>query len=672
MKSICIAGASQSDLLLVYDILQQAGMKPARPVKRDESIDVAFWHEQVLAIAMEESSENQPIPEPGRLWEQLATDIFVANVKSDVWGWADDRSTWLLDFWLNFDPRLYFILVCEAPQETLAGALSRGTDAAAVETTMTKWQAANQELLRFHLRNPDRSLLVDIHGCADHPRKLIERCTAKWKISLPFSVAAASPHPKADPLSLYLGHQLCKDYADTISLRNELAATIAHLGTVDALSYVVDTDPVQIISAYQTLREQAAKLPQAEASFDNLNAKFNESVGSKAHISAELQHARAAHDVLNSLFEDTVVSHTRVQQGLEDRIIEATKENELLLLQLLQLQEELEVSVHESNARAERLNAAEVGFEEAAQECELLKMQLQQLQDELGTQLQQSQQKAKQLTEAEEMWQRLLQRIPDYRDNDSVEYVPIESIGNSASTNRRSNLNGSGHSSTKLAIKTVAIHRGSGSLIRWPISAASSLLQSFTRMLTSPSEPPTLLTYDRVNLKREQVNPDYEHLWLRFENLALDAELWPEFEFRLSCADVRPGHFGHFPKLEFPEETSQSPFERWFVESYDDFGAKLELRFAIPETSEPESMDLAVWQRVSDNDRAFLASLIASLPKILADLKDTGVYLKRSWEDWGRMAQEIQRVVALRVSQPSARRRLLPAKSTSVSQPDRA
>jgi hypothetical protein len=398
-----------------------------------------------------------------------------------------------------------------------------------------------------------------------------------------------------------------------------------------------------------------------------LQASYNESAVNHTSIAAELQQAKAALDALNSRFEDTVVGHTRLQQDHEDRIKEANQENELLLLQLLQLQDELEAALLENKAKAERLNFAEVKIEESDQECELLRLQLRQVQEELERTFQQSQNTGRKLNAMEEQWKRLQKRIPDYSDNDSVEFVAIESRSDRAGITRHSGHNGSAQSQTKLAIKTVAVQRSTGSITRWPANAASLLLQTFTRMLKNAGEPPTLLQYDRVNLKREQVNPDYEHLWLRFENLALGKNHWPEFEFRLSCAEVKPNQFGRYPKLEFPEESSQAPFESWFVEAYDDFGAKLELRFAIPDSAEPESMDLGVWQRVSANDRTFLASLIASLPKILDDLKDTGVYLKRSWEDWGQMALEIQRVVALRAGRPSSSGRNLPVKQARAS-----
>jgi hypothetical protein len=191
---------------------------------------------------------------------------------------------------------------------------------------------------------------------------------------------------------------------------------------------------------------------------------------------------------------------------------------------------------------------------------------------------------------------------------------------------------------------------------------------------------PSTLRYDRVGLKREQVNPDYEHLWLRFVNLSFGGKRCPEFEFRLSCAEVRPNHFGSHPKLEFPEESSQAPFEGWFIEAHDDFGAKLELRFALPEPS----MDLAVWQRVSKNDRDFLAALIKHLPAILMNLKDAGVKLKRPWEDWIKMAGEMQRVVRLRAAPSSTplsfwvkmsraiRRGVAPVQTASVSKTGKA
>src|SRR5262252_5229884 len=119
MKSICITGAFPTDVLPISEILQRGGMARSRPIVRDPSMDMAFWHEQVLAAITQESDEA-PLLDPGRLWTQLASDIFAANIDSPVWGWADCRSLWLLDYWLKFDPRVYFVLVTAPPHQALA------------------------------------------------------------------------------------------------------------------------------------------------------------------------------------------------------------------------------------------------------------------------------------------------------------------------------------------------------------------------------------------------------------------------------------------------------------------------------------------------------------------------------------------------------------------------
>jgi hypothetical protein len=52
-----------------------------------------------------------------------------------------------------------------------------------------------------------------------------------------------------------------------------------------------------------------------------------------------------------------------------------------------------------------------------------------------------------------------------------------------------------------------------------------------------------IFRFDNVVLYREQVNPGYEHLWLKFSNVRSGDEYLPNFTFRLSAAGVRPGKF---------------------------------------------------------------------------------------------------------------------------------
>ena len=175
------------------------------------------------------------------------------------------------------------------------------------------------------------------------------------------------------------------------------------------------------------------------------------------------------------------------------------------------------------------------------------------------------------------------------------------------------------------------------------------LLSGLIRLEEVIENFPKVLRYDRVSLRNEQVNPDYEHLWLHFDNLALGNKRYQDFEFRLSCGNVRPEHFGAYPKLEFPEVSGQAPFEAWFIEASDDFGAKLELRFALP-----ESIDIDVLYRLAESDRDFLFALITALPSILVTLQNSGIQLKRSWDDWINLANNIEQIYRLRAEKQSS------------------
>jgi len=147
---------------------------------------------------------------------------------------------------------------------------------------------------------------------------------------------------------------------------------------------------------------------------------------------------------------------------------------------------------------------------------------------------------------------------------------------------------------------------------------------------------PSVPRFDEMALKNQQVNPDYEHLWLEFKNFSFGGKRVPNFEFRISCANVRPGVFGRFPKLEFPFGGSSIFFESWFEESDDDFGPKLELRFA-----EPDSMDLGVWEKLSVADKKLVRSLIKYLPAWIARLEVNNHRLNRPLSDWICLAESV-------------------------------
>lgn len=773
MKCICITGAIQSDLEVVSNIFSQVGMQLPKKANRGDLIDIASWHEQAEIIDAEEAKPGHTLANPGRFMEQLAGDIFVANNKSDCWGWADVRSAKLLDFWVNFDPRLYFVCVYVSPQQMLANAMSSWAEIESVGAVMAAWQTHYQQLLRFHLRNPQRSLLVDVSECVKYPHLLIERCVEQWTLKIDVPVAAEPRSIEYDSLALYLAEQLCQDYPQAVSLQHELVATLSHLADVDQAANTTLLLPEHIIADYRDLKDRSVEQALLETTRCELEASVLKHDAQQKRI-ATLQSEIAALttaceeqsslaverqaeiDRLTKKYDDALAGQIKRQKGVEQK-------NELVMLQLQQVQQELEAYLlkHESQqkqidalqsevvtltaacderdalitgrqAEIEQLkrkygNATanyeqqkrdvEVRLKEAEQENELLLLQLHQVQEELERYFLQHQDIQKELQIAETRWQRMLRRNPDYFDfdYDSIEVMPVENKDNRTMIWCLKNLVVADRILSKIEFKTVMRQGVAGFVFfrqpdnvgvfaRWPAGYENQdeftlipldkdnlfhqfndiltgfstsdweLLNVLIRLLdrvvqqpqiltssvgfnpeflrsgldelrTSIEKIPAMLRYDQVALKRELVNPNYERLWLRFDNLSFGNKRWSEFEFRLACSPIRSNDFGSYPKLEFPEETGRAPFEAWFIESYDDFGAKLELRFALP-----EAMDIDVWQRISEHDRDFLSALVARLPAILATLQNAGVDVKRPWEEWIEMSKEIQRVLAIRVA----------------------
>jgi len=134
---------------------------------------------------------------------------------------------------------------------------------------------------------------------------------------------------------------------------------------------------------------------------------------------------------------------------------------------------------------------------------------------------------------------------------------------------------------------------------------------------------PSPVRYDGLRLKNHQVNPDYEHLWMVFENLMFGHQQWPKFEIRLGVSKLRDGAFSHYVKVEIPLIDNQiKPFGSWFEESVDDFGAKWELRFDLKK----QIMDTGVWSELKNQEQSLIKGLLneliqAGLQQIEPDIK---------------------------------------------------
>lgn len=302
MKSFCITGGSQRDVELVESMLRLAGLNAPKPSVKDASINIGYWHEQVQGILNADRLERSeaggiggeedvftggdafgnslPGEFPGRLWEQLACDIFMANMDADTWGWADTRSLDVLDYWRDFESRLCFVLVTTSLERMLAEHVMGPGAILDTPELVEKWQARNEALLRFHHRNPTRCQLVDAGGCVRDPDAFVRCFSSRWGVSLRAETGFPIVSGSHSPIAVRLARSLAAPYARATALQRELDATVSHieseLRSADCLA-----DIASEVMEYRRLHQMSAELQQAKAD-------LNESVQARAELERKI------------------------------------------------------------------------------------------------------------------------------------------------------------------------------------------------------------------------------------------------------------------------------------------------------------------------------------------------------------------------------------------------
>jgi hypothetical protein len=148
--------------------------------------------------------------------------------------------------------------------------------------------------------------------------------------------------------------------------------------------------------------------------------------------------------------------------------------------------------------------------------------------------------------------------------------------------------------------------------------------------------------FDAVQLRQESINPDYEHLWLDILGVTFGDLTMTKLEVRLGAANVKSAEFSRFPKIEFPLiDGAIKPFDSWYAESFDDYGAKYELRFDL----DKKRFDVNVWSKLSLADRNLVYALLVGLPKILAIIGKKNKNLHRPIKTWFDFSVETKKVL---------------------------
>jgi hypothetical protein len=359
---------------------------------------------------------------------------------------------------------------------------------------------------------------------------------------------------------------------------------------------------------------------------------------------------------------------------------------------------ELESALHAQQEEAQALRARDAGLsaeqvEELKQENELLLEQMHTAQEELEHYFLQFKQKEEELKQAAERLDKFRQRYPNHVEWGAAQVQADEQGGVSIHFTDLSvagrdfdHLEMELHTGPQGALVTLAPAHAqmvearlqhalaldpwakAGSATRaqlanlstsaWrvckalPHAALQALAQPgmaeawstpLTDMAAALADLDECLRWDNVRLRNEQVNTDYEHLWLRLENASFQQRQWPRFEFRLAAANVRKGKFSGHVKYEFPEAADGAPpvFEQWFEESEDEHGPKFELRF----DTRKGAMDVGAWENLSADDHLQMLGLLTNVSRMLEHLEADGRALRRPKADWETLNRAAAKVL---------------------------
>lgn len=222
MDIIVSCGMQNSWCEFIQDRLEGMGVKAPKPAPRTDSSAYDLIAKMCISLPKSEKETNHYQPaQLGRAWEVAASDLFVANVETPVWGWSDPRNIHLLNFWSDFDPGCKFILAYGSPAESLAIALRQDTlTISELEESISDWAYYHQALLEFFHSNRERSILTHIGAFERRSAPVLEMLKNRFEIEV--GTARTSKWLQKSPLREMIARYAIADYRAENELLFEL------------------------------------------------------------------------------------------------------------------------------------------------------------------------------------------------------------------------------------------------------------------------------------------------------------------------------------------------------------------------------------------------------------------------------------------------------------------
>jgi hypothetical protein len=681
MTILCITGFSNASTQLAERALLACGMASHLPLERDPTIDLVRWHERVSSALppSAQSTHSQSadrIKQPSRIWQQLAIDLMVANMDSANWGWAHPGAVQWLEFWAQLESDIRFVLVCEDRQSLICRLVEQGEALANMPGHLALWAQNHQEMLRFHLRNPDRSLLVWDAEVQSQPSTLIQRIEGEWQIPLDPALAHAQTlgHPTA--LLQHIALRILSGHPQTAPIDHELQSIIGPSHWPAASDQIETTDLIEIYGRLQECTNLQGQLQRAQKNIDDINELRTQDLGkAKAEIAAKQDalNKLAAEQKSSAALKKQTDELSSAQQQALAKNQDLQEESDLLLTQLHQVQEELEKYYLQHKERQIEVQKLQDRWLRAVQSHpELQDFEVLELVSESKADLT-AQWRINQLQVGNVMkgpfefktfiengvtglvftkeakglspihrWPLIAAKEPQ------LSIIPVK--GKEDPKKRSATLLQLGTTDWHLVrqltdklVKTV----GSAAMAK-QISHGPALLEGLKTQQQILDKVPALLRFDDIQLFGQQNTQQKSVIGLRLTQADLQGLKANPFEFQIQL-NFAAGSAMASAHLIFDEKTVGNPFENWKHNVKSSAGHAV---MAMQLSS--KGWDPLIWHALSPLDQQWLQNTVRLLPFMLSTLQNQGVKLEKGWTTWVQAAIEMVNWSKLSVDLPKA------------------
>lgn len=608
MKSLCITGHTQSSLNKLAEAFYAGGSSIAKNSRHNSEFSIHLWHENALE-RINQYSDSHSLS-AGKLFDQIAIDIFLANHSSPLWHWTDTNSVQTLDYWHQFDPNILFVLVYSSPVEILTELFLNNTCTEKdFEIALSKWEVATKAMLAFRERNPERSVLIPRNCALEQTERCIETLNKKWQTNIQVKDLPKNNAVSLPPLpNLLINCYVDKKYSlrELDRLAKSLLDLIGNEHTTVEDKYLFEQLNKKTVSTRKTIttkKNDAPGLTKLEFSL------INELEGENALLLAALHKTQEA-------LELTQKASHQLSLELDQQKFKVKK-----LLKKAQTPWEIDSFnaklIYNNNDKhiiEWELNETFVG-------------------DHYVDHI-----KFKTISEDHitgfsfEKNSNFLSTANQFDGVKEILLIPQKGSATAGSNGSLSKLSTTDWAQLKaLAIKLIAFLNAP---IKHEISnyaPIAMICKGLERLLEILHKWPDTLRYDGVVLNKSYQMENYHSIEIMLSNVVLGEKTWPSFTYRV--ATFSDENFDSHPRLEFPEDCGV--LDSWFADNQDAEEKKFELRFA-----HPNRIDTTVWNRLSNSDHHFIAALISKLNEQVTSICPTDTQYATNG-DWLALANSM-------------------------------